>query len=228
MSSNPTMESSTKPYQLFKFNPELSVAATIKSGVLTSFSHYSKDSTVPADRIKLDIAEALRSLAEVKVPAQWTEEKAPRAKTRRAYKFFSSRELALVEIEEDPETDILTIEHIPMMEKEAASVKTADQRRNTAFKGDVAELIVESVSVCRSPVVETVLKGIYSVLILAEDSAGSFVEEFEKHLELFKQLTRVYESARLEDLDRSKGCYSHGIAVEEGLKMIGEAQAGDV
>lgn len=48
-----------------------------------------------------------------------------------------------------------------------------------------------------------------------------FIDSWEQNVELFAQLAELYEKARLEDLDQEKGCYSHGLAVEEGLRALG-------
>lgn len=71
---------------------------------------------------------------------------------------------------------------------------------------------------------ETILHGIYSMLHLGEDVNGKFIEQFAQHQELFKQLAVIYESAKVQDLSRDKGYYSHGFAVEQGLDTIENAR----
>ena len=216
------MAESDKADQFFHFNTEDSVPAIIKIGVFKSFRHYMKHSTSTAEQVRHDIANSLRSLTDIVALTPGEDAKASKSKKTQEIKFYSAHHNALVEIFRDEAIDAFMTERFAINKYKGPKIPTTDER-NENFKNDVAGWISHALSVVDNSVVKTVLNGIYTTLEKAEDTVGPFVEQFEKHVELFEQLAVIYEHAEEENLAKEKGCYNHAIAVEEGMKALGYA-----
>lgn len=211
------MAESDKVAKLFEFDAEDSVANLIKAGVFRSFRHYSKQPAKDAKQVRNDIVKSLRSLTDIVALPPDEDGKVSKHKKQQEIKFYSTQQQALVEISHDEATDRLTTERFAMYRRNGLS----KDERNENFKADVAGWIAHALSIVDSDVVKTVLNGIYTTLEKSEDTVGPFIEQFEKHVELFEKLAIICEHAEDENLTKEKGCYNHALAVDEGMKALG-------
>lgn len=218
------MDVPTATGQRFKFNPERTIDDLIKTGVQNTFMQYSKSADRGPYKARNDIAKALQSLANIIPPPKPPKSQAGPQSIPRQVEYFSAVQRTQVEIFMDIDTDTLAVENLPVYGDKNASL-TEDEKRNDEFRAYVADWISKALEVCYNPIAQIVLTGVYSTLVQAEDTTGPFVEQFEKHIQLLKQLATIYKRAEIEDLDSGKGAFSFGIAVEEGLRAVEAKQS---
>lgn len=220
------MEIAERPATLFAFDVAQPVSNNLKLGIQKVFTTYGKSTKTTRNEARKHIVSALHAIASVQPPSKPAKRGTHLTKRPHGYKFFSAVEDTLVTFYKNGADEPFRRESDPLFHKDKSS-KSANQARNDKFKDLVSAWIIDAIKNKQNEVFVATLSMVFSILADAEDAAGPFVEVFEAHVGLLKQLADVYEFARLEDLNLSKGAFGHGLAVEEGLKAVGHEADGE-
>lgn len=193
---------------LFKFDADRSLELTIKAGVLNNYSHLTKNhhkigghasfsGSIARDlELRKSIAQALKTLEHIGLPDFAVKSAIKKGNCKQATKISNLRCFG-----------------------GRRNTKNAIKITGVGPTNEDFKITVQAISAGGDVIEQLIKHGIYRMFVAAEDVFGPFVVQYHNHAALFGQLSALYTEAQAEDLDVTKGCYSHGIAHEVGLSM---------